>query len=141
MVLYSCHIFDRQGQCIYHKEWNQKYKKSEQQLEEEYKLIYGMIFSLKQFVSGMAPKEGEGLSSYKTNTYKLHFYESPTGFKFIIITDPNVGQITDHLKHIYRKIFVEYAATNALHKTNGKIEGYLFTQNLQEYVAQWAWFN
>lgn len=83
----------------------------------------------------------ECFHSFKTNTYKLHFYEAPTGFKFIIITDPNVGQITDHLKHIYRKIFVEYAATNALHKTDGKIEGYLFTQHLQEYVEQYAWFN
>jgi hypothetical protein len=56
-MLYSCHIFDRQGTCIFHKEWNQKHKKTEQQVEGEFKLVYGLIFSLKQFVIGVAPKE------------------------------------------------------------------------------------
>jgi hypothetical protein len=56
-MLYSIYIYDRQGQCIYHREWNQKRKKTEQHLEGEHKLVYGLIFSLKQFVTGVAPKE------------------------------------------------------------------------------------
>lgn len=32
-----------------------------------------------------------GFHSFRTDTYKLHFFETPTGFKFVLTTDPGAG--------------------------------------------------
>ncbi len=71
----------------------------------------------------------------------MHFYESPTGFKFIMLTDPSVGSIIDQMKHIYKNIFVEYVKKNPLFKPGEKVDCYLFTENLEKFLQQWVWFN
>ena len=45
-----------------------------------------------------------GLLSYRTSQYKLHFYETPTGLKFVLNTDLSVGNIRDALHHIYSQV-------------------------------------
>lgn len=78
---------------------------------------------------------GEGCSfhSFRTNNYKLHFMESPSGFKvpalgteacpptpplsqLVLSTDPEVGDLRDHLWHIYTNIFVEYVVKHPLYQ-------------------------
>ena len=43
-------------------------------------------------------------ASYRTNKYKLNYYETPSGLKFIMNTDLSVGNIRDIMKTIYRKV-------------------------------------
>ena len=43
----------------------------------------------------------EAFRFYKTNQYKLHFHETPTGLKFILSTSPEIGDIDGVLRQIY----------------------------------------
>jgi hypothetical protein len=51
-----------------------------------------------------------GLSfiSYRTTQYKLHFYESPTSIKFVMLTDDKAPSMRIALQQIYVNLFVEY---------------------------------
>jgi hypothetical protein len=49
----------------------------------------------------------DGFVSFKTNCYKLNYYETLTGLKFILNTDNNVGNIRDTLHQLYSTVSAE----------------------------------
>jgi hypothetical protein len=46
----------------------------------------------------------DGFISFKTNCYKLNYYETLTGLKFILNTDNNVPNIRDILHQLYSTV-------------------------------------
>ncbi|KAI8872962.1 hypothetical protein GQ42DRAFT_118651 [Ramicandelaber brevisporus] len=52
--------------------------------------------------------------SLRTSTYKLHFYESLSGVRLVILTDPLVGSMYEALRQIYANSYVEYVVKNPL---------------------------
>jgi hypothetical protein len=56
----------------------------------------------------------DGFIAYKTSAYKLHYYETPTGLKFIINSDPNTESLRPVLRQIYVQLYVEFVVKNAL---------------------------
>ena len=53
---------------------------------------------------------GGGVSfiSFRTSQYKLHYYETPTNLKFVMITDPQSNNLRVVLHQIYVNLYVEY---------------------------------
>lgn len=104
MTIFNLYIFDKMGTLMHYAEWNRT-KKSGITREEvkfythchvnkqnfifslyvylqEAKLTYGMLFSIKSFVSKISPHDPrEGFLYYKTNRYALHYLETPSGLK------------------------------------------------------------
>ena len=67
MTIYMMYIFDRAGSCIFYKEWLRN-KKSGLPQDEEFKLMYGMIFSIKSFVQRMSTTDmKDGFLNFKTS--------------------------------------------------------------------------
>jgi hypothetical protein len=61
-MIFNFYVYDKNGNIIYYKEWNRKRKPTgsgtdKENLLESHKLMYGLIFSLQQFVTGIAPKQ------------------------------------------------------------------------------------
>jgi len=44
------------------------------------------------------------------------FFETPTNIKFVMTTDPDVGDMRETLKNIYKNIYVEFVVKNPLQK-------------------------
>ena len=141
MTIYNIYIFNKNGTCLYYNAWNAKKTHNSLSQDEEFKLMYGMIFSIKSFISRMSEKTSkDSFVGYKTSHYKLHYYESPTGIKIILNTDTSRGSLLNTLQHIYRKIFVEYVTYNPECKPDCWVESELFVSELNQYVKSLNFF-
>ncbi|GBG72864.1 hypothetical protein CBR_g12583 [Chara braunii] len=92
-AVHTFYMFNRQGVCLHYHEWNRPLTTLSP--HEDQKLMFGLLFSLKSFTAKMDPMsdnkaalgapqptgQGSSFRSFRTNTYKLSFMESPSGVK------------------------------------------------------------
>ncbi|KAG8186914.1 hypothetical protein JTE90_022881 [Oedothorax gibbosus] len=141
MTIYNLYIFNSAGSCIYYTEWNRR-KQAGMSRDEEMKLMYGLIFSLKSFVVKLSPVDcKEGFLNFKTSKYKLNFYETGSGLKLIMNTDVNATNVRELLQKIYREVYVEYVVKNPEVKLGKEITSEVFQVKLDKLVRSFPIFN
>ncbi len=98
-MLYNLYIYNRKGRCLFYKEWNRPMNTLADDPKEEKRLMFGMLFSLKDLAAKMAPSAGpEGLHTVRTNSYALHHFQSVTGMTFVLNTDADAPGMRRELK-------------------------------------------
>ena len=72
----------------------------------------------------------EQFTAYKTSTYKLHLFETISGYKFIMLTDPKADSTASSpmpvrfvLRQIYAGPFLDYVVRNPLVSMDSKTHG------------------
>ncbi|XP_017076186.1 trafficking protein particle complex subunit 1 [Drosophila eugracilis] len=136
MTIFNLYIFDKFGTLLHYAEWNRT-KKSGITREEEAKLTYGMLFSIKSFVSKISPHDPkEGFLYYKTNRYALHYLETPSGLKFVLNTDTTAINVKELLQQLYAKVWVEFVVRDPLWTPGTVVTSELFQLKLDEFVKQ-----
>lgn len=50
--------------------------------------------------------------SYRTGTYKLHYFETPTNLKFVMLTDTRMINLRHVLNQIYINLYVEFGESS-----------------------------
>ncbi|WRT65570.1 uncharacterized protein IL334_002515 [Kwoniella shivajii] len=90
--------------------------------DEESKLVYGVILSLRNMVKKLSGRE-EAFTSYSTSSYKLHLFETPTNYKFVLLSDPSSDSLRFVLRQLYVGPFVECVVRNPLVKLDSRAEG------------------
>jgi hypothetical protein len=91
-----------QGACLFRHSWRESAEVPAGENDEDArKMLFGLLFSLKQFVVKMDPREDTtkpcSFHAFRTNNYKLHFLETATGLLFLLTTDPSSPDMKDHL--------------------------------------------
>ncbi|KAM9700054.1 trafficking protein particle complex subunit 1 isoform 1-T2 [Menidia menidia] len=134
MTVHNLYIFDRSGNCLFYNEWNRK-KQAGISKDEEFKLMYGMLFSIRSFVSKMSPLDmKDGFLSFQTSRYRLHYYETPSGLKFVLNTDLSVSTARDTLQQLYSSLFVELLVKNPLCDSSQTLDSELFSSRLDAFI-------
>jgi hypothetical protein len=96
--------------------------------EDDAKLIFGTIFSLRRIVRQLGGDDDSFLS-YRTGEYKMHYFETPTQLKFVMLTDTRVGNM----------LYVEYVVKNPLspneHPKGVGVSNQLFEGGLESFIV------
>jgi hypothetical protein len=90
-MIFNFYLYNRKGHLLYYREWNRPLNTLADDIAEERRLMFGMLFSLKDLVGRLAPSpSAEGLHTIRTNAFALHHFQSASGLMFILNTDPTV---------------------------------------------------
>ncbi|KAF8200771.1 TRAPP complex subunit bet5 [Pholiota molesta] len=90
--------------------------------DEEAKLVYGVVISLRNMVKKLSGREEQFLN-YRTSAYKLHLFETLSGYKFVMLSDPRTDSLQPVLHQIYIGPFLEYVVRNPLVKMDSRERG------------------
>ncbi|GME82013.1 unnamed protein product [Ambrosiozyma monospora] len=122
------------------------------------KLLFGTIFSLRKISNslsstpnnnnnnnnndgtsfeGTSLNKGNLLKSFQTLNYKCHFYETLTGLKLMLLTDPQCRDLQGELSQIYQVFYVNDVVRNQLMAVDFKdgevISSEVFTRDVDSY--------
>jgi len=105
--------------------------------QDDAKLIFGTIFSLRNMVRKLGGQD-DSFISYRTGQYKLHYYETPTNIKFVMLTDTQTLNMRNVLHQIYVNLYVEFVVKNPLspveHPGGEGVANELFELALDQFV-------
>jgi trafficking protein particle complex subunit 1 len=110
-------------------------------LDESHKLMYGMLYSLKALLEQVIPAGAErpgadgGLRCFSTNSYKLHFFESATRVKIVLLTEPAAPDLHEALQGLYSDIYVSFVVQNPRYDVSTGAEP-ITKQNCEQFVEQ-----
>ncbi|KAL8400211.1 hypothetical protein RB594_000559 [Gaeumannomyces avenae] len=165
MAVYSFYIFDRHTECIYTKQWlppprdeaataagagagagaigggggggGGRGKAVRDSRADDAKLIFGTVFSLRNMVRKLGGDD-DAFVAYRTAQYKLHFYETPTNLRFVLLTDTASMSMRNVLHQIYINLWVEYVVKNPLspaeHRGGEGVKNELFELGLDQFI-------
>ena len=140
MVVLNFYVFDKQGACLFYHEWSRTNNPFQSSPEEDRKLVFGLLFSLKQFAQKLSPESRtNGLKSLTTPSYTLHHYESITGYRFVLNTVKIESrelqkEFQGFLCSLYSEVFVPLVIMNPIHSLGQAILVPEFESRLLEYV-------
>lgn len=108
--------------------------------DEEFKLVYGMLVSLRAFAKQLSSTEVQMLGDphilrgYRTSAYKMNYFETSTSLKFVLNTDPDAVGVDDLLHDIY-VTYVKTVVKNPLSCVDDdNVESELFYSKLDSIV-------
>jgi len=143
MAIYSFYVFDRHTECIYAKSWLPSANPGNpdgpgpSSSSDDAKLIFGTVFSLRNMVRKLGGDD-DAFISYRTAHYKLHFYETPSSLRFVLLTDTGTLSMRNVLHQIYINLWVEYVVKNPLspveHKGGEGVKNEFFELGLDQFI-------
>ncbi|KAG0144779.1 hypothetical protein CROQUDRAFT_94704 [Cronartium quercuum f. sp. fusiforme G11] len=81
--------------------------------DEEAKLVYGLVFSLRNLVRKLAGRD-EPLHFYTTSTYSLHLFTTPTNQTFVLLSSPMEESLQPILRDLWRSAWTDFVVRNPL---------------------------
>jgi hypothetical protein len=140
-------IFSRAGVCLLHIDLqeeqfnlNNKAATLTKDKEDRYKLIFGLLFSMKSFVKNLSTRKNEdSLKSYATSAYKLHYLELLNGLRFVLLTKPMKQELTTLLKDIYSSLYVTFISKNIFTNKDEPFKNEIFLELVYSYLS--TYFN
>ncbi|KAG0648353.1 Transport particle subunit bet5 [Hyphodiscus hymeniophilus] len=107
--------------------------------QDDAKLIFGTIFSLRNMVRKLGGQD-DSFISFRTGQYKLHYYETPTSIKFVMLTDTQTLNMRNVLHQIYVNLYVEFVVKNPLspveHPGGEGVANELFELALDQFITK-----
>lgn len=91
--------------------------------QNDAKLIFGTVFSLRNMVRKLGGDD-DAFISYRTGQYRMHYYETPTNLRFVLLTDTATMSMRNVLHQIYINLWVEYGTFGSvigLERGHGRI--------------------
>lgn len=99
-------------------------------------MLASMFHSMFAIACKLSPVEkSSGIESIEAESFKLHCYQTPTGVKFFVLTEPRVQSMDTLLRKVY-ELYSDYAMKNPFYSLEMPIRCELFDANLQRLLEQ-----
>ncbi|XP_054880749.1 trafficking protein particle complex subunit 1 isoform X2 [Poeciliopsis prolifica] len=121
MTVHNLYIFDRNGSCLFYNEWN---RKKQAGISKDERI----------------PRK-DGFLSFQTSKYRLHYYETASGLKFVMNTDLSVSNARDTLQHIYSNLYVDLVVKNPLVPSGQPLDSDLFGTRLDSFIRSLPYYS
>ncbi|KAJ2763444.1 hypothetical protein IWQ57_005559 [Coemansia nantahalensis] len=135
-MIHALFVINRSGGLIYSKDFSGQTA----QLSSNEALIFaGTFHGIHALASRVSPalKGGAardmGIQSIDTKGFRLHCYQTPTGLKFLAVTDLLRTSLADVLARVYR-LYCDYALKNPFYSLEMPIRSDLFDAKLRQLV-------
>ncbi len=143
MQIFEFFIFNRSGVCLLHidfqdETFNAKNKALQMNRESEnrYKLIFGLIFSMKSFVKNLSPISNvDFFKNFSTSNFKLNYVELLNGLRFVLFTSPLKADLSPNLKEIFSVYYINLISKNILLYKDDVIKNDLFIESVYAYLS------
>eukprot|EP01065_Artemidia_motanka_P053265 TRINITY_DN9844_c0_g1_i1.p1 TRINITY_DN9844_c0_g1~~TRINITY_DN9844_c0_g1_i1.p1 ORF type:complete len:169 (+),score=34.15 TRINITY_DN9844_c0_g1_i1:67-507(+) len=137
-MLYSLFIFNRFGTCIFNHDFHSREVPAP---KGEFKLVAGLVFSLNNTAVRQLSSPHDTLKAFRTNKYALHYYETKTGYRFAMTTDPSVPTSEVHFEHIHTT-FVDYVVKDPTytHAKNSVVTSEVFARRVREQLEKSSFY-
>ncbi|EDO43441.1 predicted protein [Nematostella vectensis] len=101
-------------------------------------MLASMFHPLFAIAAKLSPEQrSSGIEVLEADSFKLHCFQSMTGLKFIVLTDPRQVGMDGLLKKIY-ELYGDFALKNPFYSLDMPIRCELFDLNLQKALDQAA---
>ena len=81
--------------------------------------------------------------SYRTGEYKLHYFETATNLKFVMLTDTRIASMRTVLYQIWANLYVEYVVKSPIspveHTGGVGVANELFEGALESFIVRVFW--
>ncbi|CAB3978845.1 Trafficking particle complex subunit 4 [Paramuricea clavata] len=106
-------------------------------LKTNEKIMFASMFhTLFAISTKLSPEQkSSGIQVLETESFKLHCYQTATGVKFLVLTDPKQGPMDNFLKR-FHELYTDYALKNPFYSLEMPIRCELFDTNLQKTMEQ-----
>lgn len=151
MPVHSLHVFDRKGKTLFTKCYAQnKANKVDdgEQLSEKRKLVFGMLFSLKEVAASLSPSsiKDNGVHSVQTGASTCYCLETASGLRFALyITDDadkaHARSIRKAMQHAYNDIWIQSVVRSPLYNpVTPNVQATNFETNLDAFLVSQSWY-
>eukprot|EP00898_Chlorokybus_atmophyticus_P000535 jgi/Chlat1/1482/Chrsp12S02014 len=131
-LIFSLYVINKSGGLIYNKDFAAIVK-----LDTNDCLRLASIWhSLHAISKELSPVPGcTGIETLEADTFDLHCYQTLTGTKFFVTTEPKAQNVEALLKVIY-ELYAEYVLKNPFYEVEMPIRVELFDQHLAQAVRR-----
>ena len=170
MPVHSVHIFDRKGKTLFTKCYAKRKDGDldENQLSEQRKLVFGMLFSLGQICESLSPADApdKSLRKIQTGASTCHCFSTSSGLYFCLYLTPSSKktatsgnsastnaalankssmpkdtQARKALEHIYHQLWIQTVTRSPLYQpTDPNVEATNFIPQLDAYLQKQVWY-
>ncbi len=144
LTIYEFFLFNRSGVCLVHLDLQEDTNgavnrvlnsDNDRKNENRYKLIFGVLFSMKSFTKNISPnKSFDFFKSFITPSYKLHYVEFLNGLRFVLISAPIKQDLSIYLKDIYSAFYVNFISKNVLINKDEPIKNEIFLELVYNFL-------
>ncbi|KAK7204018.1 Sybindin-like protein [Myxozyma melibiosi] len=131
MVVYSLYILNKAAGLIYQRDFNDGLQKLS---SNDYLVLSGTFHAVHAIASRISPvPSSSGIEVLETDTFRLQCFQTLTGTKFLLISDPRQQSSDTILRRIY-ELYADYVIKNPFYQIEMPVRCELFDRHLAAYI-------
>ncbi|KAF9975863.1 hypothetical protein BGZ73_000314 [Actinomortierella ambigua] len=130
-MIFSIYIINKAGGLVYNKDYSEGLNKL---TSNEYLVLAGTFHGVHAITAKISPVPGSsGIEMMETETFRIHCFQTLTGTKFLLVTDPQQPGVEQIMRRIY-ECYADYCVKNPFQNPEMPIRSEQFDVHLLKLV-------